>query len=121
MGSLDCIEWGGARTSGGYGERRVDGRVRYVHRLTWEAEHGPIPNGLHVLHACDNPPCFNIDHLFLGTAGDNARDKAAKGRVRNGRERDHCVHGHPYDEVNTYWRKDRPGHRECRACRRGGQ
>lgn len=120
MGSL-CIEWTGARTAHGYGEKRVGTKVMYVHRLAWEDAHGPLAEGEQVLHGCDNPPCFSIEHLFLGTPKTNSDDKHAKGRARNGRERDHCVHGHPYDEANTYWRKDRPGHRECRACRRGGQ
>jgi hypothetical protein len=55
-----------------------------AHRATWECERGPIPAGLQVLHSCDNPPCRNIDHLFLGTNADNMADKVAKGRQLSG-------------------------------------
>lgn len=54
--------------------------MRSVHRLAWEDAHGPIPDGLRVLHHCDNPPCYNVAHLFLGTDGDNAKDRDRKGR-----------------------------------------
>ncbi len=56
----------------------------YTHRIAWEEANGPIPEGLHVLHSCDNPPCCNVGHLFLGTAQDNADDKVAKGRQLQG-------------------------------------
>lgn len=51
-----------------------------AHRKAWELLHGPIPDGLLVLHTCDNPPCIRPDHLFLGTHRDNQQDKWAKGR-----------------------------------------
>lgn len=53
-----------------------------VHRLTWINTNGPIPKGMCVLHTCDNPPCVNLDHLFLGTQADNIADMVAKGRQR---------------------------------------
>ena len=99
----------------GYGKHR---NQQYLHRWVWEQVNGPIPEGMLVRHRCDNPPCFRYDHLLLGTVADNTADMLERGRARNGKERDHCVHGHPYDEANTYERKDRPGHRECRTCRR---
>jgi len=80
-----CIEWAGARTSSGYGCRRQQGKLVYLHRLAWEDAHGPIPAGMFVCHRCDNPPCYNVEHLFLGTAADNNRDMYAKGRGRHGR------------------------------------
>ena len=57
--------------------------VMSAHRAAWEIEHGPIPDGLDVLHRCDMRLCVNVRHLFLGTAGDNLRDMAAKNRGRH--------------------------------------
>ena len=76
----DCWPWTGDTDSGGYGRLSVEGlRVR-AHRYAWERANGPIPEGMFVLHRCDNPPCCNERHLFLGTIADNNRDRAAKGR-----------------------------------------
>jgi hypothetical protein len=68
----------------GHLRKWLKGRLQYVHRTAWEEANGPIPDGMKVLHKCDNPPCRNIDHLFLGTLGDNNRDRAAKGRSATG-------------------------------------
>jgi hypothetical protein len=50
------------------------------HRAAWEERYGSIPPGLYVCHDCDNPPCWNLEHLFLGTSSDNAVDRERKGR-----------------------------------------
>lgn len=77
-----CIEWVGASIKDGYGTMHWQGRVHLTHRLAWEdANRAPVPDGLHVLHRCDNPPCCNPAHLFLGTDKTNALDKCAKGRA----------------------------------------
>jgi len=86
-----CLVWTGATTEYGYGEMTVRGKRIGVHRAAYELAHGPIPPGQMVLHRCDNPPCCNVAHLFLGTQADNMADKAAKGRAasrsRNGASR----------------------------------
>ena len=80
-----CWPWLATHGRFGYGEFKVGGRSgRSVkaHRVAWELTHGPISDGLFVLHRCDNPPCCNPGHLFLGTHADNMRDMAQKGRQR---------------------------------------
>ena len=81
-----CWNWAGTKHTDGYGtihvRRRTEGThiVLYAHRVSWEIHYGPIPKGLFVLHKCDNPPCSNPKHLFLGTNLDNMRDCSRKGR-----------------------------------------
>lgn len=114
----DCIEYDGFRTKKGYGRinRRVNGRIvsRYAHRIAWETAHGPIPEGMVVMHACDNPPCVNVEHLHLGTQADNIADMNAKGRGKSGPpDRTHCRRGH---EFTTESSGTRNGYRYCRTC-----
>jgi hypothetical protein len=85
-----CWLWTAWKNNNGYGAlmvRHPGGGFlnNLAHRISWELEYGPIPKGLCVLHTCDTPSCVRPDHLFLGTRGDNARDKVAKGRARGGR------------------------------------
>ena len=75
-----CWKWTGCRTKGGYGRTGFEGKTTGAHRLSWILHFGPIPDGLHVLHKCDNPSCIRPDHLFLGTFQDNMQDKVNKGR-----------------------------------------
>ena len=86
-----------------------------MHRLAWIEAHGPIPDGLFVLHQCDNPSCFEVEHLFLGTHAENMRDMATKRRAAN-QQKTHCPKGHAYDEENT--QMNEKGWRWCRTCRR---
>lgn len=112
----DCIVWLGATNDKGYGQVRVDGVIEYVHRRAWRVANGPIPEGMVVMHTCDNPPCFNLEHLRLGTVADNQADMAVKGRGRNGNTgKTECIHGHEFSEGNTY--RPPSGGRYCRACR----
>lgn len=76
----DCIPWAGAKSKKGYGVLRVNGKPQYAHRVSWTIFRGPIPNEMHVLHHCDNPPCIRPSHLFLGDDLANQRDSIAKGR-----------------------------------------
>jgi hypothetical protein len=116
----ECWEWIGARGPQGYGMFQVKIRMaRRAHRISYELAHGPIPEGMQVLHRCDNPPCVNPAHLRLGTARDNTYDMLAKGR-HVGAAKTHCPQGHPYNEANTYvsiGANGRPA-RQCRTCRR---
>ncbi len=77
--SADCWVWTGSK-SDGYGKCRFQTKFQNTHRVSWKLANGEIPDGMCVLHKCDNPPCCNPDHLFLGTKLDNARDCIAKGR-----------------------------------------
>jgi hypothetical protein len=80
-----CWEWQGVRSPLGYGRYYPEmGAKLQSHRHAYELARGPIPPGMHVLHRCDNPPCCNPDHLFLGTHQDNMVDRQAKGRTRTG-------------------------------------
>lgn len=78
-----CWEWKSTRshTYGVFFYSNTSSKVAvFSHRFAWELTNGPIPGGLCVCHHCDNPPCCNPSHLFLGTRGDNIRDAVAKGR-----------------------------------------
>lgn len=80
LGENDCIEWTGATNKRGYGILTWEKKVILAHRLTYETFCEAIPNGMHVLHKCDNPKCINKDHLFLGTNEDNVKDRVNKNR-----------------------------------------
>jgi len=89
-----CWEWPGFRNNGKwpYGFFTLDGEQMPAHRAAWILAYGPIPDGIFILHRCDNPPCVRPSHLFAGTPLDNMRDMIAKGRnkpiqraMKNGR------------------------------------
>lgn len=81
MAGLDeCWPWKGRTNWAGYGSFSAAGKEWRANRIAVELSDGPIPDGLKVLHRCDNPPCCNPRHLFLGTMADNCVDRDTKGR-----------------------------------------
>lgn len=82
--SDDCWLWIGARYRNGYGAFNIGGRNQCAQRAAWILFVGLIPDGTFVLHRCDNPPCVNPEHLFLGTPKDNTQDMVQKGRSTAG-------------------------------------
>lgn len=98
-----CRPFTGYRNRQGYGKFGVGGRVHFAHRIAWELTHGPIPDGARVLHQCDNPPCCNPVHLFLGTLSDNMQDMWDKGR-----------HAPPVNKSGRDW-APKGGHRKGEA------
>lgn len=86
-----CWIWQAQLNNKGYGvfmyyskKLRRKSRQMYAHRVSWTLTYGAIPDAMRVLHKCDNPPCCNPEHLFLGTQADNMNDMASKGRSGKG-------------------------------------
>lgn len=114
----DCRVWIGSRNPKGYGQIWSNGRTVQAHRLAYELEHGPIPTGLMLDHLCRNPSCVNPAHLQPVTLRENVRRGLNNPAAINARKT-HCVHGHPFDEANTYvWYQNGWPCRRCRACKR---
>lgn len=79
-----CHEWIGSLDAYGYGQLNINRRPAKAHRIAWELANGPVPEGMSILHRCDNPQCVNPEHLFPGTQSDNMKDAARKGRMHPG-------------------------------------
>lgn len=91
--SHSCWNWKAAIDSKGYGRMGIRRRLYGAHRIAWELENGPIPDGLSVCHRCDNPRCVRVSHLFLGTHQENVADMMEKGRDYRGVSRIGSDHG----------------------------
>lgn len=109
--SGDCWLWTGGLARKGYGHLRWHRRDLAAHRVAWELTHGSIPDGLWVLHSCPgggNPRCVRPEHLYLGTAMDNARDTWTVGRGPRGDE--HHARQDPGSVArgDAHWTRRRP-------------
>lgn len=101
-GSPDaCWPWLGKPDAEGYGViwDEVSRKTKKAHRVAWELENGPIPDGMDILHRCDNPPCCNPKHLYPGTHLDNMRDREERGRTNP--PRGEAVHGARLTEASV--------------------
>ncbi len=76
----ECWYWRGYVAPGGYGHCTIARKSHDVHRVAFAVAYGGVPDGLEVLHTCDNRTCCNPNHLFSGTQKDNVDDMVAKGR-----------------------------------------
>ena len=115
----DCLVWTGYCDKKGYGQVGLGPRksgTRLTHRIAFYLRHGPIPERMSICHTCDNPPCCNPAHLFLGTLTDNNRDMCKKGRHGHAK-RTHCRRGHEYTKENLYLNPNGTKGRQCRVCR----
>lgn len=75
-----CVEYTGCADQKGYGLITINKKFRRAARFVWESLNGPIPEGMVIMHTCDNPPCVNPEHLRCGTQKENIADMYAKGR-----------------------------------------
>lgn len=80
FGGVRCLEWTGGKNNMGYGQISVRKKMKLSHRYAFAKAHGEIPDGVNVLHRCDNPLCCEPRHLFLGSQADNVADMVSKGR-----------------------------------------
>lgn len=112
-----CHIWTGAKTPGGYGQVWHNGKLWFLHRLRYELEVGPIPEGLHIDHFfCNNPPCCNPAHLRPVTPRENVL--RSSGLTSMLAAKTHCSRGHPLsgDNLDAHVLR-RYGTRNCRQCR----
>jgi hypothetical protein len=109
-----CWLWTGA-TRSGYGQFYTNRKLIGAHRWAYQESVGPIAKGLHIDHLCRTPLCVNPAHLEPVTNRENLFRGPTTFTAINSKKT-HCAKGHPFDEQNTYIRKN--GSRHCRTCNR---
>ena len=86
----DCHHWTAATNKFGYGKISLSQSTwQFAHRMSWEFANGPVPEGMYVLHTCDNPGCVNPSHLYLGSHKDNAQDRERRQRGNHAKGSSH--------------------------------
>jgi hypothetical protein len=116
-----CWNWTGALTDGGYGKVKIDRRTLRAHRAIYELLVEAVPRHLEMDHLCRNRRCVNPDHLEPVTRSENVLRGLSPLMIGElNRSRETCLHGHPFDEANTYVNKN-TGWRACRTCKKAGR
>lgn len=103
--STECWEWKGLKGSSGYGHFKVFGKFVGCHRYSYELHNGYIPEGMEVIHSCDNRICINPDHLSVGTHSQNMKEAKDRNRIRKGQN-------HP-----SFGREGRKGEKSSQSIR----
>jgi len=113
-----CWVWAGSKIRKGYGYWSGGGSRGLAHRHSWALQNGPIPDGLWVLHHCDNPPCVNPAHLYLGTVVENVQDAVSRNRLHRPPAKTHCLNGHELagDNLRIVNTSAEGPRRMCRTC-----
>ena len=118
--SDECWDWTAGKVRNGYGRFWFDGAMKMAHRVAYELEIGPIPDGLQLDHLCRNRACVNPSHLEPVTNAENTRRGDMTNVGMHNASKTHCPKGHPYSDENTYVATRTSGstHRQCRICKR---
>lgn len=113
----ECWLWTASKGHFGHGQFYLAGAMKRAHRLAYEELVGAIPEGMHLDHLCENPPCVNPAHLEPVSPKENTLRGTNNCAAKNARVR-YCPRGHPYDAANTYRAGVKKRPRRCLICHR---